>query len=61
MDPWTGAQCAFAEKVFYKNSDSLGSLSVNFKESLGFIVIVLFHQLMPLRPGFKTLMLLVLH
>jgi hypothetical protein len=22
MEPWTGAQCAFAVKAFYKNSDS---------------------------------------
>jgi hypothetical protein len=23
MEPWTGAQCAFAVQVFYKNGDSL--------------------------------------
>jgi hypothetical protein len=47
MEPWTGAQSAFAVKAFYKNGDSLGSRSVNFGESSGFIAIVLFNQPMP--------------
>jgi hypothetical protein len=31
MEPWTGAQIAFAVKGFYKNGESLGSLSVNLE------------------------------
>jgi hypothetical protein len=44
MESWTGAQSAFAAKVFYKNGDSLGLLSVNFEESSGVIAVVLFHR-----------------
>jgi len=61
MEPWTGAQCAFAVKAFYKNSDSFVIAQMNFEESSGFIAIVLFHQPMPSRPEFETSRLLVLH
>jgi hypothetical protein len=50
METLTGAQSAFAVKAFYKNDDSLGSLSVNFEESSGFIAVVLFHKPMSSRP-----------
>jgi hypothetical protein len=61
MEPWTGAQSDIVVNVFCKKDDSLGSLSVNFEESSGLIAIVMFHQLMPSRPGFETSRLLVLH
>jgi hypothetical protein len=44
MEPWTGVQSAFAVKAFYKQGDSLGSLGVNFEESSGLMLIMLFHQ-----------------
>jgi hypothetical protein len=43
MESWTGAKTVFALKAFYQNGDNLGSLSLNFEESSGFIAIVLFH------------------
>jgi hypothetical protein len=49
MEPWTGAQSAFAVKAFYKNGDIMGLLRVNFEDSSGFIAIVLFHQPMSSR------------
>jgi hypothetical protein len=61
MEPWAGAQRAFAVKAFYKNSDSFVIAQRDFEDSLGFIAIVLFHQPMPSRPGFETSRLLVLH
>jgi hypothetical protein len=35
MEPWTGAQCAFAVKAFYKNSDSFVITEHEFRRELG--------------------------
>jgi hypothetical protein len=43
MKPWIGAQIAFDVKRFYKNGESLGSLSVNLEQSLVIIAIIAFH------------------
>jgi hypothetical protein len=35
MEPWTGAQCAFAVKAFYKNGDSFVIAQREFRRELG--------------------------
>jgi hypothetical protein len=35
MEPWTGAQCAFAVKAFYKNVDSLVIAQREFRREFG--------------------------
>jgi hypothetical protein len=35
MEPWTGAQHAFAVKAFYKNSDSFAIAHLEFRKEFG--------------------------
>jgi len=35
MEPWTGAQCAFALKAFYKNGDSFVTTQREFRRKFG--------------------------
>ena len=35
MEPWTGAQGAFAVKAFYKNGDSLAIAQREFRREFG--------------------------
>jgi hypothetical protein len=35
MEPWTGTQCAFAVKVFYKNGDSFVTALCEFQREFG--------------------------
>jgi hypothetical protein len=35
MEPWTGAQCAFTVKSFYKNGDSYVIAQREFQRELG--------------------------
>jgi hypothetical protein len=35
MEPWTGAQCAFAVKAFYKNGDSFVIAQREFRREFG--------------------------
>ena len=35
MEPWTGAQCAFAVKAFYKNGDSSVIIQHEFRREVG--------------------------
>jgi hypothetical protein len=35
MEPWTGAQCAFAVQLFYKNGDSLVIAQREFRREFG--------------------------
>ena len=54
MEPWTGAQRAFAVKAFSKNGDSFVIAQLVCRIEFGIHRNRVFHQPMPSRPGFET-------
>jgi len=61
MEPWTGAQSAFAVKAFYKYGDGFVIAQREFQRELGIHRNRAVPSVHAIGPGFETSRLLVLH